>query len=89
MPLHLAELCLKIRDHPGVGAVRTDALAFGEFRLDRANALLWRGGERIALAPKPFEVLCYLVCYGSHPNQEDFGVAHPGGGGDVSSDGPP
>jgi DNA-binding winged helix-turn-helix (wHTH) protein/tetratricopeptide (TPR) repeat protein len=48
-------------DHPGVGAVRKDALAFGEFRLDRANALLWRGGERIALAPKPFEVLCYLV----------------------------
>ncbi|WGR69718.1 MULTISPECIES: AAA family ATPase [unclassified Bradyrhizobium] len=41
--------------------MRTDALAFGEFRLDRANALLWRGRERIALAPKPFEVLCCLV----------------------------
>jgi DNA-binding winged helix-turn-helix (wHTH) protein/tetratricopeptide (TPR) repeat protein len=41
--------------------VRTDALAFGEFRLDRANALLWRGQERVALAPKPFEVLCCLV----------------------------
>src|SRR3954453_15156066 len=48
-------------EHPGVGAVRTDALAFGEFRLDRANALLWRGGEGIALAPKPFEVFCFLV----------------------------
>lgn len=38
-----------------------DALAFGEFRLDRANALLWRGAERVALPPKPFEVLCCLV----------------------------
>jgi DNA-binding winged helix-turn-helix (wHTH) protein/tetratricopeptide (TPR) repeat protein len=41
--------------------VRTDELAFGQFRLDRANALLWRGEERITLAPKPFELLCCLV----------------------------
>jgi DNA-binding winged helix-turn-helix (wHTH) protein len=36
-------------------------IAFGEFVLDPANGLLWRGRERIALPPKPFGVLCYLV----------------------------
>ena len=36
-------------------------LAFDEFLLDPANALLWRGQDRIALPPKPFGVLCYLV----------------------------
>jgi predicted ATPase/DNA-binding winged helix-turn-helix (wHTH) protein len=41
--------------------VRTERLAFEEFRLDPANALLWRGDDRVALAPKPFEVLCHLV----------------------------
>jgi predicted ATPase/DNA-binding winged helix-turn-helix (wHTH) protein len=29
--------------------------------LDPANALLWRGHDRVALPPKPFEVLCCLV----------------------------
>jgi DNA-binding winged helix-turn-helix (wHTH) protein/tetratricopeptide (TPR) repeat protein len=41
--------------------VRTGELAFGQFRLDRANALLWRGQDRVVLAPKPFELLCCLV----------------------------
>jgi DNA-binding winged helix-turn-helix (wHTH) protein/tetratricopeptide (TPR) repeat protein len=41
--------------------VRTGELAFGQFRLDRANALLWRGQDRVLLAPKPFEVLCCLI----------------------------
>ena len=41
--------------------MRTGELAFGQFRLDRANALLWRGQDRVVLAPKPFEVLCCLV----------------------------
>src|SRR5664279_3076639 len=36
-------------------------LAFDEFLLDPVNALLWRGQDRIALPPKPFGVLCYLV----------------------------
>lgn len=36
-------------------------LLFGEFRLDPANALLWRSSDRVALQPKPFEVLCCLV----------------------------
>ncbi|MCP3464574.1 AAA family ATPase [Bradyrhizobium sp. CCGUVB23] len=46
--------------------MRTDELAFGQFRLDRANALLWRGPERVVLAPKPFEVLCCLI---KHPGE--------------------
>jgi DNA-binding winged helix-turn-helix (wHTH) protein/tetratricopeptide (TPR) repeat protein len=36
-------------------------LAFDEFRLDPANALLWRGDARVSLPPKPFEVLCCLA----------------------------
>ena len=39
----------------------TGELSFGEFRLDPANALLWRGHDRVALPPKPFEVLCCLI----------------------------
>ncbi|WP_395666178.1 ATP-binding protein [Methylocella sp.] len=39
----------------------TDRLCFGEFRLDPANALLVRGDERVVIAPKPFDLLCYLV----------------------------
>jgi predicted ATPase/DNA-binding winged helix-turn-helix (wHTH) protein len=34
---------------------------FAPFRLDTANECLWRGEERIALQPKPFAVLRYLV----------------------------
>ena len=45
----------------GIAAVSTGELAFGQFRLNRANALLWRGQDRVVLAPKPFEVLCCLV----------------------------
>jgi len=41
--------------------VSTGEFAFGRFRLDRVNALLWRGQDRVVLAPKPFEVLCCLV----------------------------
>jgi DNA-binding winged helix-turn-helix (wHTH) protein/tetratricopeptide (TPR) repeat protein len=41
--------------------VTTGEFAFGKFRLDRANALLWRGQDRVLLPPKPFEVLCCLV----------------------------
>jgi DNA-binding winged helix-turn-helix (wHTH) protein len=36
-------------------------VAFDGFLLDRANAQLWRGPERVALPPKPFGVLCYLI----------------------------
>jgi TolB-like protein/DNA-binding winged helix-turn-helix (wHTH) protein len=34
---------------------------FKTFRLDTANHLLWRNGDRVALAPKAFDVLAYLV----------------------------
>src|SRR5882757_1190564 len=35
--------------------------SFKAFRLDAANHLLWRNGDRVSLAPKAFDVLVYLV----------------------------
>src|SRR5215813_14269662 len=40
--------------------------AFGPFILDPANACLWRGTEAVALPPKVFDVLHYLV---THPDR--------------------
>jgi TolB-like protein/DNA-binding winged helix-turn-helix (wHTH) protein/Flp pilus assembly protein TadD len=34
---------------------------FKTFRLDTANHLLWRNGDRVAVTPKAFDVLAYLV----------------------------
>ena len=34
---------------------------FHTFRLDAANYCLWRGEERVPLAPKAFDVLRYLM----------------------------
>jgi DNA-binding winged helix-turn-helix (wHTH) protein/predicted ATPase len=39
---------------------------FGPFAVDPANACLWRGTEAVALSPKAFAVLHYLV---QHPNR--------------------
>ena len=39
---------------------------FGGFRLDLDNACLWRGAQAIALTPKAFDVLHYLV---THPDR--------------------
>lgn len=39
---------------------------FESFRLDTANECLWRDGEPIAIPPKPFALLCYLV---NHPGR--------------------
>jgi DNA-binding winged helix-turn-helix (wHTH) protein/tetratricopeptide (TPR) repeat protein len=36
-------------------------LIFGPFRLDAANAVLWRGSEAVSLPPKAFALLHYLV----------------------------
>src|SRR5215510_2313021 len=36
---------------------------FGPFRLDQANAGLWRAEQPVALRPKTFEVLMYLVTH--------------------------
>ena len=35
--------------------------SFQSFRLDAADHTLWRGNERVAITPKGFDVLCYLV----------------------------
>src|SRR5712692_11862180 len=45
-----------------------DALpvTFGDFRIDPANACLWRGHEILPLTPKTFAVLRYLA---EHPSQ--------------------
>jgi DNA-binding winged helix-turn-helix (wHTH) protein len=39
---------------------------FGAFRLDTENQCLWRGSKRIAVRPRPFAVLNYLV---EHPGR--------------------
>src|SRR5215471_8304780 len=39
---------------------------FADFRLDPDNACLWRGMQPIALTPKAFDVLHYLV---THPDR--------------------
>ena len=36
-------------------------LRFGDFELDEANASLLRGGQAVALAPTPFNLLCALA----------------------------
>src|SRR5260370_10186157 len=35
--------------------------SFKAFRLDAANHLLWRDGDRVPLTPKSFDILAYLV----------------------------
>jgi TolB-like protein/DNA-binding winged helix-turn-helix (wHTH) protein/Flp pilus assembly protein TadD len=35
--------------------------SFKAFRLDTANHVLWRDGDRVPIAPKAFDVLAYLV----------------------------
>jgi TolB-like protein/DNA-binding winged helix-turn-helix (wHTH) protein/Tfp pilus assembly protein PilF len=35
--------------------------SFKAFRLDTENHTLWRDGERVPMAPKPFDVLAYLI----------------------------
>ncbi|MFZ3333945.1 MAG: winged helix-turn-helix domain-containing protein [Candidatus Acidiferrales bacterium] len=35
--------------------------SFHSFRLDTANQCLWRGQERVVIAPKPYDMLRYLV----------------------------
>src|SRR5689334_4045717 len=36
-------------------------ISFGEFRLDELNECLWQGAQSIALRPKAFAVLKYLL----------------------------
>src|SRR5919199_5445162 len=44
---------------------------FGGFRLDPDNACLWRGAQAIALTPKAFDVLHYLVRHADHLVSKD------------------
>jgi DNA-binding winged helix-turn-helix (wHTH) protein len=46
-------------EHPA--ALNPVRVRFDAFELDEANALLLRNGQAVALAPKPFEVLCALA----------------------------
>jgi DNA-binding winged helix-turn-helix (wHTH) protein len=39
----------------------TRQFSFGPFRLDPSNARLWRGTQALALTPKAFELLQYLL----------------------------
>jgi len=44
------------------GGVRDDRSdSVWPIRLDRKNAVLWRGDKRVPLAPKPFEVLAVIA----------------------------
>ena len=57
MEVHLLELITGTHC-PG----RSESLKqFASFTLDTANECLWRNGEQIALQPKPYSVLRYLV----------------------------
>src|SRR5262252_1259466 len=49
------------RRQNGDGSVTGTELTFEPFRLDRVNQCLWRGATEIALSPKAFSVLLYLV----------------------------
>src|ERR1700730_14909483 len=44
---------------------------FKAFRLDPANHLLWRNGDRVPIAPKGFDVLAYLVEHDSELVTQD------------------
>jgi DNA-binding response OmpR family regulator len=46
------------------GAPLPTALVHGDLRLDPANRLASRGGQRLALSPKEFAVLEYLLAAG-------------------------
>jgi DNA-binding response OmpR family regulator len=35
--------------------------SFKAFRLDTANHILWRNGDRVPMAPKSFDVLAYPI----------------------------
>src|SRR5688572_17825222 len=51
----------------------TPILSFGDFQLDAANASLWRGNKKLALMPKDFTLLHYLVAHaGQLVTKEDL-----------------
>ena len=63
-PFSLAELKARVRVHlrrKQDVSVEARELEFGEFKLDLNRHLLTRNGEPIALRPKEYELLAYLV----------------------------
>ena len=48
-----------------------NSLQFGNFILDRAGRTLVRSGERVAVAPKAFDLLVYLVEHPGRPLSKD------------------
>jgi TolB-like protein/DNA-binding winged helix-turn-helix (wHTH) protein/Flp pilus assembly protein TadD len=44
---------------------------FKAFRLDKANHILWRDGDRVPIAPKSFDVLAYLVAHAGRVVTQD------------------
>ena len=54
-------MSLPTHDLPRDAPASPDQCEFGPFRLDRAERLLTRGGQPVALTPKAFDLLVYLV----------------------------
>ena len=65
-PFSIAELKARIRAHLRrkelpTATIGERTIAFGEFELDLNRCVLGRGGERIAMRPKEYELLAYLA----------------------------
>lgn len=57
--------------NPGIGHENKGLYEFGAFRLDPAERVLRRDGERISLAPKAFDTLLILVQHSGHVLSKD------------------
>lgn len=65
-PFSIAELKARIRAHLRrkelpTATIGERTISFGEFELDLNRCVLSRGGERIAMRPKEYELLAYLA----------------------------
>lgn len=65
-PFSIAELKARIRAHLRrkelpTATIGERTISFGEFELDLNRCSLGRGGERIAMRPKEYELLAYLA----------------------------
>ena len=65
-PFSIAELKARIRAHLRrkelpTATIGERTISFGEFELDLNRCVLGRGGERIAMRPKEYELLAYLA----------------------------
>ena len=65
-PFSIAELKARVRAHLRrkelpTATIGERTISFGEFELDLNRCVLGRGGERIAMRPKEYELLAYLA----------------------------